>query len=97
MNDVEKMLRPDQMFCGPENFEKEKMENEIDLASDVCESLERRGTWAEQSSGSELQDEFSQSESGLGSAIESRGNQPNMNPNPNHLPSCTFKADLARM
>jgi hypothetical protein len=40
MNDVERNLRPDRMFYGPEKFEKGKMENESDLADDVCESEE---------------------------------------------------------
>jgi hypothetical protein len=86
MNDVGKMLRPDRMFCGPEKFGKGKLGNEMDLALDVCESVGRQGTRAEQGFGSELQDKCSQSEIGIERATESRGNQPNMNPNPNHLP-----------
>ena len=57
MNDVGNNLRPDRMFCGPENLEKKKMEKEMDLADNVCESVEGWGRWAEPSSGSELKDE----------------------------------------
>jgi hypothetical protein len=95
MNDVGKNLRPDRMFCGLENFGKEKMEKEMDLADDVCESVEGWGRWAEPSSGSELKEEHSQSEIGGNRSSGSRGKQPTMTSN--HLLPCTFVDDRAKM
>jgi hypothetical protein len=95
MNDFGKNLRPDRIFYGPGNFEKGKMEKEMDLADDVCEGVEGWGKWAEPSSGSESKDEYSQSESGWDRSTGSRGIQPTMTSN--HLPPCTFREDLAKM
>jgi hypothetical protein len=80
MNDVEKNLSPDRVFCGPESFGKEKMEKEMDLAGDVGESVvEGWGTWAEPGSGSKLQGEHGQSKIGQ-NKWRNRSTEPRENP-----------------
>ncbi len=89
LNDVEKM-NPDRIVCGQERFGKGEMENGMDLAEDMGESVEGWGTWAKPGSRSELQGEDGQAEIGrskrLNSATEPRGNPSTMTPN--DLPPC---------
>ncbi len=98
LNDVEN-VSPDRIVCGPEIFEKGKMENEMVLADDTGESVEGWGTWAKPGSGSKLQGEDGQAKIGrnkrLNRATEPRGNPSTMTPN--DLPPCTFKEDLEKM